>query len=255
MTLRDARSGKRSCGDSRLGCPAGEASQFPPHPAPVILSGVAGSRSEPAMQSKDPQQRRCTVGAARRSPRDASPRATSQWVGAWCNRPIATGTAEKGPHLVVCYRGRMHPDQSKATIRFILCVFACLISTATIRAQETKTDNPKQSFTGYPPTVYIHFFLACPGNKLCTQSDDFHVDPVPKGCCLLTVRNGDGRGTDEVSSYEVFLNGQRALPSGKARNAQTAVKVLQDNTLKVALIGGPHSKVLILLANDPRESK
>jgi hypothetical protein len=72
---------------------------------------------------------------------------------------------------------------------------------------------------------------------------------------MLTVTNGDGRGTDEVSSYEVFLNGQRVLPTGKAGNAQAAVKVLQDNTLKVVLRGGPQSKVFILIAYDSRESK
>ena len=116
-------------------------------------------------------------------------------------------------------------------------------------------DNPKQTFTGYPPAVYMHFFLACPGDKPCTRTENFRVDPIPKGCCVLTVTNGDGRGTDEVSSYEAFLNGQRVLPTGKARSAQAAVKVMKDNTLKVVLVGGPHSKVFILIAYDPRESK
>jgi hypothetical protein len=111
------------------------------------------------------------------------------------------------------------------------------------------------AFTGYPPAVYMHVFLACPGDKPCTETEDIRVDPMPKGCCVLTVTNGDGRGTDEVSSYGVFLNGQRVLPSGKARNAQAAVKILQDNILKVVLTGGPHSKVFILIAYDPRESK
>jgi len=146
----------------------------------------------------------------------------------------------------------MHSDLSKR-IGFIL--FACLISTVIVQAQETKVDAPKQTFTGYPPSVYMHFFLACPGGKPCTQMEDFRVDPMPKGCCVLTVTNGDGGGTDEVNSYEVFLNGQRVFPTGKARNAQAAVKVLQDNILKVSLTGGPHSKVFILIAYDPREPK
>jgi hypothetical protein len=81
-----------------------------------------------------------------------------------------------------------------------------------------------------------------------TRAEDFRVDPVPNGCCVLTVTNGDGRGTDEVRSYQVFLNGQQVLPTGKARNAQAAVKVLRENTLKVVLAGGPHSKVFILIA-------
>src|SRR5580692_2530656 len=124
-----------------------------------------------------------------------------------------------------------------------------------LRAQDAKTDNPKPPFTGYPPAVYMHVFLACPGDKSCAQIENFHVDAVPKGCCVLTVTNGDGRGTDEVSSYEVFLNSQQVPPIGESRNAQAAVKVLQDNTLKVVLIGGPHSKVFIVIAYDPRESK
>jgi hypothetical protein len=149
----------------------------------------------------------------------------------------------------------MHFDLSRRSLGFALCVVACLISAMPLHAQEAKTGNPKQTFTGYPPAVYMHFFLACPGDNPCTQTENFRVDPVPKGCCVLTATNGDGRGTDEVSSYEVFLNGQRVLPMGKARNAQAAVKVLQDNTLKVVLTGGTHSKVFILIAYDRRESK
>ncbi len=148
----------------------------------------------------------------------------------------------------------MDLDLLKRAIGLILCAFVCLVSAAPVQAQETKMDNAKQKFTGYPPAVYMHSFLACPSDKPCTQTEDFRVDPVPKGCCVLTVTNGDGPGADEVSSYEVFLNGQRVLPPGRARNVQAAVKVLKDNTLKVILAGGPHSKVFILVAYDPRES-
>lgn len=149
----------------------------------------------------------------------------------------------------------MHFDLSKRALGFALCVFACVISPMPLRAQEAKADNPQQTFTAYPSAVYMNFFLACPSVKPCTRTGNFRVDPVPKGCCMLTVANGDGRGADEVSTYKVFLNGQRVLPTGKARNAQAAVKLLQDNTLKVTLLGGPHSKVFILIAYDPRESK
>jgi len=142
----------------------------------------------------------------------------------------------------------LRSDLRKNTVEFTFRVFACLTIPALLWAQEAKTDNPKQSFTGYPPAVHMHFFLACPSDKPCTRAEDFRVDPVPNGCCVLTVTNGDGRGTDEVRSYQVFLNGQQVLPTGKARNAQAAVKVLRENTLKVVLAGGPHSKVFILIA-------
>jgi hypothetical protein len=148
----------------------------------------------------------------------------------------------------------MHFDLSTRSLKFTLCVFACLISAMPLHAQEAKTDGPKQPFTLYPPSLYMQVFLACPGNS-CTRTENFRVDPMPKGCCVLTVTNGDGRGTDEVSSYEVFLNGQRVLPTDKARNDQAPVKVLQDNSLRVVLTGGPHSKVFILIAYDPPQSK
>ena len=156
---------------------------------------------------------------------------------------------------LVCYRGRVHSHPPKRVAGFILCTFVYVISTAPIWAQDSKADNAKQDANGYPPAVYMHFFLGCPGDKPCTQAENFRVDPVPKGCCVLTVTNGDGRGGDEVSSYEVFLNGERVLPPGRGRNAQAAVKIPKDNTLKVILTGGPHSKVFILVAYDPRESK
>jgi hypothetical protein len=156
---------------------------------------------------------------------------------------------------LVCYRGRVHSHPPKRVAGFILCTFVYVMSTAPIWAQDTKADNAKQGVTGYPPAVYMHVFLACPGDKPCAQTEDFRVDPVPRGCCVLTVTNGDGRGADEVSSYEVFLNGQRVLPLGGTRNAQAAVKVPKNNTLRVILTGEAHSKVFILVAYDPRESK
>jgi hypothetical protein len=153
------------------------------------------------------------------------------------------------------YREQMHFDLSKRTFGFTLCVLASLIYGTPLRAQEAKVDNPKETFTGSPPAVFMHFFLACPVDKACSRTEPFRVDPVPKGCCVLTVTNGDGHGTDEVSTYEVFLNGHRVLATGKAQNAQASVRVLQDNTLNVVLVGKPHSKVFVLIAYDPRESK
>ena len=120
-------------------------------------------------------------------------------------------------------------------------------------AQEATVAHPQQ-YTGYPPSVYMQFFLACSSDKPCTRTDNFRVDSVPNGCCILTVTNGDGRGTGEARSYEVFLNGKRVVPVDHSRNAQAQVKVLRSNTLKVILTGEPFSKVYVLIAYDPRKS-
>jgi len=113
----------------------------------------------------------------------------------------------------------------------------------------------ERGFTGYPPSVYVHTFLSCVSDAPCAQTDEFHLDQVPSGCCVLMLTNGDGRGMDEVRSYEVFLNGQRVLSTDHSRNAQGAVKLQATNTLKAVLSGAPHSKVFILLAYDPSGSK
>jgi len=121
-------------------------------------------------------------------------------------------------------------------------------------AQKPKVDSEQQGFTGYSPSVYMNAFLACPTDSPCTRTKSFTVDPVPKDCCILLVANGDGHGTDEVRSYEVFLNGERVIPSDRSRNAQAPVKLLTKNTLKVILTGEPHSNVFVLIAYDPRKS-
>jgi hypothetical protein len=71
----------------------------------------------------------------------------------------------------------------------------------------------------------------------------------------LIVTNGDGQGTDEVRSYEVFLNGERVVRTDHSRSVQAAVKLRATNTLKVVLSGASHSKVFVLFAYDPRRSK
>jgi len=136
-------------------------------------------------------------------------------------------------------------------VYWVAVVFLCLSSGARLTAQATMP----QQYTGYPPSVYMQFFLACSPDKPCTRTDKFRVDSVPNGCCILTVTNGDGRGTDETGSYEVFLNGTRVVPVDHSRNAKASVKVLPSNTLKVILTGEPSSKVFVLIDYDPRESK
>lgn len=114
----------------------------------------------------------------------------------------------------------------------------------------------RQQNTGYPPSVYMHTFFPCSAaDAQCTRTDEFRVNPVPTGCCILTVTNGDGRGTGEARSYEVFLNGKRVVPVDHSRNAQAPVKVLRSNTLKVILTGETSSKVLVFIAYDPQKSK
>jgi hypothetical protein len=124
-----------------------------------------------------------------------------------------------------------------------------------VTAQDVGKDHPPQAFTGYPPSVYMQFFQACSNDKPCTRTEDFRVDPVPTGCCVLTVTNGNGLGKGEVHSFEVLLNGKSVIPSDHSRNVQTPVAVQTSNTIKVILTGEPSSKVLVLIAYDPRQGK
>jgi len=130
----------------------------------------------------------------------------------------------------------------------------CALIAACFAAQE-KPEQPLHGFTGYSPSVYLRTFLACVSDAPCVQTDKFHIDQVPTGCCLLTVTNCDGQGTDEVRSYEVYLNGERVVATDHSRNAQAPVKLRHTNTLKVVLRGAPHSKVFVSLDYDPRRSK
>jgi hypothetical protein len=136
----------------------------------------------------------------------------------------------------------------------LLVASLCALIAAPITAQE-KAEQPMQGFTGYPPSVYMRPFLACASDAPCSQTDKFHLDQVPTGCCVLIVTNGDGQGTDEVRSYEVFLNGERVVPTDHSRSAQAGVRLRATNTLKVVLSGALHSKVFVLFAYDPRRSK
>ena len=136
----------------------------------------------------------------------------------------------------------------------LAAVFLCLVSTAFLATEQVTPGHP-QSFTGYSPSVYMQFFVPCSSGSPCTKTDNFRVDSVPNGCCILTVTNGDGRGMGEARSYEVFLNGKRIVPTNRSRNARAPVKLLRSNVLKVTLSGEPSSKVFVLIAYDPRQSK
>jgi len=154
---------------------------------------------------------------------------------------------------------RLFPQSRKRSLMYLwagsgFALFLCLIGTALLTAQEATVAH-RQQYTGYPPSVYMQLFFPCSADAPCTRTDDFQVDPVPNDCCILTVTNGDGRGTDEARSYEVFLNGKRVVPVDHSRNAQAPVTVLRSNTLKVILTGEPSSKLFVLIAYDPRKSK
>jgi hypothetical protein len=130
----------------------------------------------------------------------------------------------------------------------------CLVAATLVTAQDEGKDLPR-NFVGYPPSVYMQFFQACSSDKPCTRTEDFRVDPVPTGCCILIVTNGNGRGKDEVRSFEVFLNGKRVVTSDHNPNAQAATAVQTSNRIKLILTGEPTSKVFVLIAYDPRQSK
>jgi hypothetical protein len=136
---------------------------------------------------------------------------------------------------------------------WLACVSLSLIAVPLLAAQET--DHPPPTFTGYPPSVYMGSFQACSSDKPCSRTDDFRVDPAPKGCCILLVTNGNGRGKDEVRTFEVFLNGKSVVPADHSQNAQAKVEVQSGNTIKVILTGEPTSKVFVLIAYDPGQSK
>jgi hypothetical protein len=124
---------------------------------------------------------------------------------------------------------------------------------ATLVAQDVGKAHPPQNFTLYPPSVYLQLFQACSSDKPCTRTEDFHVDPVPKGCCILAVTNGNGSGKDEVRSFEVFLNGKSVVRSDRSPSTHATVALQTSNRIKVILTGDPSSKVLVQVAYDPRQ--
>jgi len=140
---------------------------------------------------------------------------------------------------------------TRTTYRIAAPILLCLVVTARLMAQ----DHPPEGLTGYPLSVYMQFFQACFSDKRCTRTDNLHVDPLPKGCCVLIVTNGNGRGKDEVGSFEVFLNGKRVIPPDHSPSARATVTVQTNNSIKLSLTGESGSRVLVLIAYDSRQSK
>ena len=78
---------------------------------------------------------------------------------------------------------------------------------------------------------------------------------MPNGSCVLTVRNGDGHGTDGARSYEVFLNGESVVPERRSGNAKAPVRVLSSNRLKVVLTGESFRRVFVEILCDAHQSE
>lgn len=116
------------------------------------------------------------------------------------------------------------------------------------RTQEPPDSHAKQSATR--SSVYRQLFLGCNSGTRCTRKETFRIDTVPGRSCVLTVRNGDGRGTDEARSYEVFLNGDKVIPAHESGNAEAHVRVLSRNALKLVLTGESFRKVFIEILCD-----
>ncbi len=62
------------------------------------------------------------------------------------------------------------------------------------------------------------------------------MDLIQRAAVFWASTNGNGCGGDEVSTYEVFLNGKRVL-RGDPRHNQVRVKLRLHNSLKVVLMG------------------
>ena len=87
------------------------------------------------------------------------------------------------------------------------------------------------------------------------QDADFSLKSIPNGCCVLEVMNGVGRKDRAVSTYEVYLNGERVIKATASDFATAAVKLSNRNTLKVVLRGKPSASIMLMLADDPGKTK
>ncbi len=109
-----------------------------------------------------------------------------------------------------------------------------------------------QQFTGMPPSVYIKMFKPCSPSKSCAITDDFAIEQIPPGCCVLSATNGDGRGVGEVQTYEVILNGRRVVPASHDWYRSAPITLRSKNTIKVILTGEPQTELWIFISYDPR---
>jgi len=123
----------------------------------------------------------------------------------------------------------------------------------TALAQQAGEDNAPQNVTFYPPMVYMGIFQGCSADKPCTKTDSFTVDSIPKGCCILQVTNGDGKGAGEARSYEIFLNDGEVASLNNSPSTGVKIRILRNNKVKVVLTGEPSSRMWVLISYDPRQ--
>jgi len=115
-----------------------------------------------------------------------------------------------------------------------------------------QTDAQKKTFM--EPLLYGNGFKACGPDAFCTRTVDFALKSIPNDCCVLEVFNGRSKDR-QVGSYEVFLNGDRIITPRNSEYASAAVRLSNQNNLKVVLKGEPQSGIMVMFAYAPPRPK
>jgi|SRR5579864_5595271 hypothetical protein len=113
---------------------------------------------------------------------------------------------------------------------------------------------PAQS-TFVAPRVYYKAFYACTTESPCSKTAGFTLKSVSDECCVLRVTNGNDNREREVSSYAVYLNGTRIVPTTSSRYTDTPVKISKHNTFKVVLVGQQTAFITVVLYLRPTKPK
>lgn len=66
--------------------------------------------------------------------------------------------------------------------------------------------------------------------------------------------NGGGNKQRAVHSYEVYLNGDRVIPTATSEYSHATVKASTLNSVKVVLVGEPTASIMLVLSYDPQRS-
>jgi hypothetical protein len=133
---------------------------------------------------------------------------------------------------------------------FTACVLLlCQAGSTASKTQEKTT--PDTKLTAATSPIYTQVFSGC-FEPSCIRTDTFRIGSLPNANCMLQVQNGDGRGTDEARSYEVFFNEDRVIAAHRSGNAQAHVKVLSNNAVKVVLTGEVFRRLFIEIVCDAK---